>query len=193
MTHTISDLLGAASARAVPVVGAVPDDRLGAATPCAEYDVRALLNHLFSVVVNFQALAAKGDTDLARTPDRVADDGWRERFAAETGRLAAAWAAPGAEEGTAGRMEMPARTVGSLAVLDLTVHGWDLARSVGVPFTPDPACVTEMTALLDGLAPTARRMGVFAEPAPVPADASPFDRLLAATGRDPGWRPPARD
>ncbi|HBF83828.1 MAG TPA: TIGR03086 family protein, partial [Streptomyces sp.] len=55
----ISELLDAAAARTCPVVRAVDDAQLTAPTPCGEYDVRALLNHLFQVVTNFQALAAR--------------------------------------------------------------------------------------------------------------------------------------
>ncbi|AXK33756.1 TIGR03086 family protein [Streptomyces armeniacus] len=190
MTHTISELFGAAAARAVPVVRGVPDERLGGPTPCAEYDVRALLNHLFAVVVNFQAYAVKEDADFSETPDRL-HGGWREEFAREAARLAEAWAAPGAEDGVAGQMAMPARTVASLALLDLTVHPWDLARATGAYFTPDDACVAELEKLLGQLGPLPREMKVFGEPVPVGDGASAFDRLLAATGRDPAWTPPA--
>ncbi|MFJ4125271.1 maleylpyruvate isomerase N-terminal domain-containing protein [[Kitasatospora] papulosa] len=46
---TISELLEEATARAVPVVRGIDDAQLAGGTPCSEYDVRALLNHLFSV------------------------------------------------------------------------------------------------------------------------------------------------
>lgn len=63
----ISTLLDAAAQVALPVLRAVRDDQLGRPTPCSEYDVRALLNHLFQVVVAFQTLAAKKDVDFSRT------------------------------------------------------------------------------------------------------------------------------
>ncbi|MEU3606491.1 TIGR03086 family metal-binding protein [Streptomyces sp. NPDC035033] len=190
--HRISDLLRAAADRAVPLVGGLEDASLGAPTPCAEYDVRALLNHLFSVVVNFQALAAKGTPDFSTTPDRVAEPGWREGFAVETGRLVEAWAAPGAEEGTSGAMGLPARTVGSMVLLDLTVHAWDLARATGREFVPDPAVVAGLTDEVERMAPMARRMNVFAETVDLPAGASAFERLMATTGRDPRAWPAGR-
>ncbi|RSS51215.1 TIGR03086 family metal-binding protein [Streptomyces sp. WAC01280] len=184
-TPRIADLLRTAAAHAAPVVGATTDDSLGAPTPCAEYDVRALLNHLFAVVVNFQALAAKEPADFASTPDRLAEDGWRERFSVETGKLVTAWAAPGAEEGTSGAMELPARTVGSMVLLDLTVHAWDLARATGRGFEPDPAVVAGLVEEVERMAPMARKMNVFGEGVDLPEGATAFERLLATTGRDP--------
>ncbi|MFE2558024.1 TIGR03086 family metal-binding protein [Streptomyces sp. NPDC059352] len=181
----IGDLLRTAAAHAAPLVGSITDDSLDAPTPCAEYDVRALLNHLFAVVVNFQALAAKEPADFSETPDRLAEDGWRERFVAETGKLVTAWSAPGAEEGTSGAMGMPARTVGSMVLLDLTVHVWDLARATGRGFEPDPAVVAGLAEEVERMAPMARKMNVFGDAVDLPEDATGFERLLATTGRDP--------
>ncbi|MBT2441684.1 TIGR03086 family protein [Streptomyces sp. ISL-36] len=183
--YPLSELLGTAAAQAAPVVRGIADEDLGAPTPCAEYDVRDLLNHLFHVVVNFQALAAKQPSDFSVTPDYLRDADWRTRFETETGKLVEAWAAPGAEEGTTGAMNMPARTVGSMALLDLTVHIWDLARATGRSFEPDPAVVEGLAEEVDRMAPTARKMYVFGEAVELPEDASPFERLLATTGRDP--------
>ncbi|GAA2247299.1 hypothetical protein GCM10010145_13020 [Streptomyces ruber] len=184
--QSISELLEAASARAVPVVRGVPDERLGGPTPCAEYSVRELVGHLTHVVVGFQAYAAKGEADFAVTPDYVGEDpGWRERFAAEAGRLVEAWAAPGAEEGTAGRTGLPARTLGHMVLLDLLVHAWDLAVATGQDFEPDPSVVELLTPVVEQMAPTAREWKAFGAPAPVPDGATAFERLLATTGRDP--------
>ncbi|MFF2719053.1 TIGR03086 family metal-binding protein [Streptomyces sp. NPDC058011] len=190
MTQKISELLEAAAGRALPVVRNIDDAQLDLRTPCAEYDVRALLNHLFLVVVNFQALAARKEADFGHQPEFVTGD-WRARFGAETARLVAAWDAPGAEEGTAGQMGLPARTVGLMVLGDLTVHAWDLARATGGAFVPDPAVVEEVGPGLAALAPQARQMKVFGEPFPVGAGTTAFDRVLAVTGRNPGWRPGA--
>ncbi|MFE2496777.1 TIGR03086 family metal-binding protein [Streptomyces scopuliridis] len=147
------------------------------------------VDHLFQVVVNFQALAAKKDSDFGAAPEHLTG-AWRDRFADETVRLIAAWDAPGAEEGTSGAMGMPARTVGAMVVGDLAVHGWDLARATAQPYEPDAALVGMLGAEFGALAPTARKMGVFGEPVPVGEDAGPFEALLAMTGRDPGWSRP---
>ncbi|MEU6170121.1 TIGR03086 family metal-binding protein [Streptomyces tanashiensis] len=178
-------LLDSAVTHAVPVVCGVDEESFSAATPCDEYDVRALLNHLFHVVVNFRALAAKQPADFSTAPDYVAEADWRARFEAETRKLVTAWSAPGAEDGTTGLMDMPARTVGSMVLLDLTVHAWDVARATGAPFEPAPAVVAELAKVCAEMAPMGRRMNVFAEAVIPPADASAFEHLLATTGRDP--------
>ncbi|MFB7285360.1 TIGR03086 family metal-binding protein [Actinacidiphila glaucinigra] len=192
MTTRTGELLAAARDRALPLVHALPDEALEAPTPCAEYDVRNLLNHLFHVVVGFQALAAREEADFSVTPDRLAEygDGWRARFEEETELLVSAWAVPGADEGVAGSMNLPARTVGAMALLDLTVHPWDLARATGLPYTPDAEGLRALEELVAAMGPTARKMGVFGEPAPMPAGASAFEALLAGTGRDPRWSRP---
>ncbi|WP_055565492.1 TIGR03086 family metal-binding protein [Streptomyces atriruber] len=190
----ISELLALAAERAAPVVRALPDDRLGDPTPCADYDVRALVNHLFHVVVQFQELAAKRNSDFSETPDHLANSGddWRERLLGEVDELVLAWGEPGADEGTTGAMDMPAETVGCMVLLDLTVHAWDLARATGQEYRQGEgegdAVVERLTAAVAGMAPMARKMGVFGEAVPVDeARATAFERLLAETGRDPYW------
>lgn len=191
MTTGISELLDAAARQAQPVVRGVRDDQLGGPTPCVDYTVRDLLNHLFQVVIGFQARAAGEEADFTTTPDYV-ERGWRDRFPGESARLVEAWSAPGAEERTSGPLNLPGRTLGRMALLDLTVHAWDLARATGQRFAPDPAIVSALVALVAEMGPTARERKAFAEPVPLPEGASGFETLLAATGRDPGWAPPAR-
>ncbi|SHE50412.1 TIGR03086 family metal-binding protein [Streptoalloteichus hindustanus] len=179
-----SSLLAVARDRALPVVAAISDDQLGLPTPCAEYTVADLLDHLLHVVVEFQELAVKRDADFSSTP-RYPD--WRARFPVETEALVQAWATPGADVGVTGLMALPATTVGAMALLDLTVHAWDLARATGQDFTPDQDVVDAVAKLVAEIGPMARESKVFGEPLDVAAHASPVESLIAATGRDPGW------
>ncbi|MBO0917031.1 TIGR03086 family metal-binding protein [Streptomyces laculatispora] len=185
----ISELLDAAAEGALPVVRGIDDSRLSDPTPCAQYDVRALVSHLTQVVVNFTALAARQEVEFGETPDAVTGD-WRKRFGEQTAALVDAWARPGAEDGTAGSLGFPARTVGHMALSDLTVHVWDLARATGQEFVPDADVVSELATAMVAMAPKAREAKVFGEPFPVPEGASPFARVLALTGRDPDWQRP---
>ena len=182
MTTEISTLLAAAAERTLPVVRGIRDDQLGGPTPCAEFQVRDLLNHLHQVVVNFQVLAAREQPDFSTTPDVLTGD-WRARFAEETDRLVEAWSDPAALEGVSPGMGMPQALVGNLALVDLTVHGWDLAQATGQAYEPVPAAVTALLPFAEQMAPQARRMGVFGDEAPPPSGAGDFARLLGVTGR----------
>ncbi|MEV1070665.1 TIGR03086 family metal-binding protein [Micromonospora parva] len=190
MSTQTSDLLAAAAPATIGVVRGISDDQLDLPTPCQDYLVRDLLNHLFQVVVNFQDLAEKRQVEWVEKPDHLGD-GWRDRFEVETGRLIAAWSEPSTLEGVSPGMGMPQSVVGGMALLDLTVHGWDLAVATGQPYHPAPEAVAELHALVEQLGPTARTMGVFADPVPpaTPTETPTSDlaHLLTRTGRTPTW------
>ncbi|MEV5690668.1 TIGR03086 family metal-binding protein [Micromonospora globbae] len=186
MATQTSDLLAAAAPRTVAVVRGIADDQLHLPTPCRDYSVRDLLNHLYEVVVNFQDLAAKRPVEWAEKPDFLTD-GWRDRFEVETGKLITAWSDPASLEGMSPGMGMPQTTVGGMVLLDLTVHGWDLAVATGQPYAAAPEAVPVLHDLTESLAPTGRKMGVFADPVPAAEGMPDLDRLLALTGRDPAW------
>ncbi|GAA2621171.1 TIGR03086 family metal-binding protein [Streptomyces axinellae] len=188
MTHDISALMDSAARATAPVVRGITDEQLAAPTPCSEYDVRDLLNHLLHVVIEFQKLAARRAADFKTVPDRLTGE-WRARFEEETDRLVAAWSVPDALEGVSPGMGLPQRTVAYMALGDLAVHGWDLARATGQDYTPAEAAVAELVPVFEQLAPMARKGGVFGAEVPAPPGAGPFEILLAATGRDPGWTP----
>jgi uncharacterized protein (TIGR03086 family) len=82
---------------------------------------------------------------------------------------------------------MPAELIGGMVVGELVVHGWDLAKAVGVvPLWPDDV-LAFLHGAAAGMAQQARDMGIFGPEVPVPADAPVLDRIVAITGRDPGW------
>ncbi|MFC4495071.1 TIGR03086 family metal-binding protein [Streptomyces ovatisporus] len=189
--YDLTGLLKGAAERAEPVVRGVKESDLGSPTPCSEYDVRDLINHLLHVVISFQALAARGTADFSTTPDYLEDSAWRARFGREAGLLVEAWSQPGALEGVSQGMGLPQRTVGEMVLGDMTVHAWDLARATGQDFVPYGPGVPVLNEGFGALAPTGRKMNVFAEPVQVAEDATDFDKLLALTGRDPAWRAPA--
>ncbi|WP_127501477.1 TIGR03086 family metal-binding protein [Actinoplanes solisilvae] len=182
MTTEISTLLAAAAERTVPVVRGIRDEQLGDPTPCTEFQVRDLLNHLSQVVVNFQLLATREQPEFGNAPDVVAD-GWRDRFADETERLVTAWSDPAVLEGESPRMGLPQALVGNLVLVDLMVHGWDLARATGQPYRPDDSAVKAVLPFVERMAPMGRSRGVFGAEVATPADADDFDRLLAICGR----------
>jgi uncharacterized protein (TIGR03086 family) len=183
MTTELSTLLAAAADRTLPVIRGVRDDQLDEPTPCAEFRVRDLLNHLHQVIVNFQVLATGDKADFSSTPDALTGD-WRKSFADETAKLVTAWSDPSALEGLSAGMGLPQAVVGNLALVDLTVHGWDLAHATGQPYEADPATVTALAPIIDQMAPQGRKMGVFGDEVPAPEGAGDFERMLAVSGRN---------
>ncbi len=186
MTTSTSRLLREAATAGVPLVQGIDDSQFDRGTPCAQFTVRDLLNHLFHVIVGFQVLAEKEKFDFGAQPDYLTGD-WRARFAAETETLIKAWAEPSALEGVSPGMGLPQETVGAMALLDLTVHVWDLARATGREYEAPPTVTAALHSFAERMAPMARQWKVFADEVPVEPTASPFERLLGLSGRDPRW------
>ncbi len=173
----------------------ITDDQLTDPTPCGNTPVAQLLDHVDGLSQAFRAAAAKDLgplTSQAPSPDagRLTDD-WRTRIPAQLAALAEAWKAGDAWEGMtqAGGVDLPGDVAGRVAMNEVTVHGWDLARATGQPFDADPDTIA---ACLDFVEPTASpdgTPGLFGPMIELPADAPPLDRLLGLTGRDPAWGP----
>lgn len=187
MSEDVKELLTEAAAAAMPVIEDIDDADLDGPTPCADFTVRELANHLHQVIVNFQILATRAGADWSNTPDVLAEPGWKKSFAVETQKLAEAWGAPDALEGVSAGMGLPQTIVAQMALLDLTLHAWDLARGTGHEFRPAPAAVDALTGFIETMAPMARKNGVFKDEVAVPEDADAFERLLGKSGRDPRW------
>ena len=71
---------------------------------------------------------------------------------------------------------------------DLVVHGSDIARATGQPWSVTEAEAASLHATADGWGDALYSEGVCSGAVPVPDDASATDRLLARLGRDPEWR-----
>lgn len=171
----------------------VRDDQLQDRTPCPEMAVADLLDHIGGLSTAFAAAARKAPLSGGGNPSAEGsrlEEGWRDRIAGQLSDLGEAWRDPTAFDGTtmAGPIEMPANEAALVALDEVTVHGWDLARATGQEYRPDAAaveaCLGFVTAF-DG--PTDGSL--FGPPVDVPANAPALDRLIGATGRDPRWTP----
>jgi uncharacterized protein (TIGR03086 family) len=182
------------AAEVARVIDGVRDDQLTDPTPCDGTSVAAMLDHFVGLTVAFRLGAEKSPMEGAPSADAdhlPAD--WRERLPAQLDALVAAWDQPEAWDGTTevGGVRMPAAAMGVVAANEVLVHGWDLAVATGQPYAVDPltaeACLEFNKGFAVG-APEARD-AMYGPVVPVPSDASLFDRLLGATGRDPAWAP----
>ncbi|MDN3239520.1 TIGR03086 family metal-binding protein [Glycomyces tritici] len=178
------------------LVDQVRDEGLGDATPCGHYTQAQLLNHLTGLSLAFTA-AARGETGPHNDappgePPTSLEPGWRDELKQRLGELADAWSEPSAWEGEAlaGGVTLPASVMGLVALNEVAVHGWDLAAATGRPYALDPDVIETLTAFTGQDADDqSAREGVYAPVVELPAGASPQDRLIALTGRDPAWRP----
>ena len=73
-------------------------------------------------------------------------------------------------------------------LVDSVAHGWDLARTLGLPYEPDAEAVHAALRMAELIPDEGReKNGSFVHSVDVPADASELDRFLALLGRDPAW------
>lgn len=185
---TTIDLLLQALAAFGSRVRAVPADRWDAPTPCADWTVRDLVNHLTSEhlwaphLLRGESLDEVGDR---YDGDLVGDDPTRAWSSAEA-HSAAAWKTLLSPDQpvtlSAGRT-----TAGAYAeemLLDLVVHGWDLARGAGQSKAMDPTATDHVLAFVEPHVESWRKAGIFGDRVET-ASTQPQDRLLALLGRDP--------
>jgi uncharacterized protein (TIGR03086 family) len=192
----LHEMMASAGHAVVEVARDVKPDQLDQPTPCPDWDVRALVNHLMFWTAFRSELAARKQTAPADDPLTEETDFTRERHWAETldtqlAKATAAWAEPGATDGDTGLAggSMPARMIGMMMLGELVVHGWDLARATGHELVVDPTVAETTHEMLAGMAPQGREMGAFGSEVVVPDAATPLDRVLGLSGRDPHWTP----
>jgi len=181
------------AARLAHLLEGVSDDALDAPTPCADLPLRGLIGHVDQFAVAFAAKAQPGASSPPGPPPSL-EPGWRDRISAHLAALGEAWLAPEAWEGmtSAGGIDLPASMAARVALDELVVHGWDIARSTGQPFEPDEDELGHIETTVRQFRgdQTGEIPGLFGPLVPVPDDAPLLDQILGMTGRDPGWRPP---
>lgn len=172
----------------------VTDEQLALPTPCEKLRLDELVAHIGGLASAFAAAAAKEPGPLTDTPPTDGADidaDWRTGYPERLAALATAWQDPDAWQGMtrAGGVELPAEVMGSVALAEVVIHGWDVARSIGLPYDSEPATVQACLAHLAQF-DAAGTDGMFGPAVPVASDAPAFDRVIALSGRDPAWRAP---
>jgi uncharacterized protein (TIGR03086 family) len=173
-------------------VAGVREPDLPQPTPCEDWDVSRLLDHLTADLETFNRVAGGDPVDLVSAIDPAAPENvgraWPDpakHFARLAEESRALWNRPGALEQSykTSRSEMPGEGLIMITLIDTLVHGWDLAKATGqdaeMPEDVAGAALAFTTKMMKG-----RRVG-FGEPVPVPDDASVTDRLVGWLGRHP--------
>jgi len=184
------------------VIAGVKPDQLHGPTPCTEFDVSVLLDHLVMVL---ERTAAIGRGEPAMSVQPVArTDGWADAWRAAAHATRDAWS----DEATLDRkVELPWTTMPGADLLrlytsEVTVHTWDLATATGQRPVWDDEVVGVAFAAMQQQLPAEGRKAVieeamkhlppgtpivfpFADAVEVPASSPPIDRLVGWTGRVP--------
>lgn len=177
--------LGQALAATQAVVSAVRDGQWAAPTPCTELDAQGVLNHLVQGNLLFAALIQGTPPPVPGGDHLGHDPGAAYRQAA--GRLQAAFAGPRVLQSvyTAPFGTAPGAVLAHVRIVEVLVHGWDLARATGQRAV-FPADVAERALAGSRRNLTSRPPGPgapFAAEVPVPAGAPAIDRLAGFLGR----------
>lgn len=171
-------------------VEAVGDDQWGSRTPCADWAVRDLVNHLVGEerwtppLLAGSTIEEVGD---ALEGDLLGDDPRATvRDAAEQANAAVAERVPtgGVVQLSYGAEEVD-EYVAQLTT-DHLVHAWDLAAAIGADRRLDPELLEAVAGWFADKQRLYRAAGLIALPVPTDSD-DPQARLLGAFGRDPDW------
>jgi uncharacterized protein (TIGR03086 family) len=162
------------------VVQTIGEDDLHRPTPCREFDVTALADHLIDTIARLGAAA--GIPSARPTGDSVG-----QRIQQQTQPILAGWRRrASADDVIFGGRVLPAHLALGIMSLELLVHGWDFAVALRRPFHVSDAHAAHVLALArQTLTAQSRAIAGFDPPVPVPANAGALDVLVAFTGRDP--------
>jgi len=180
------ELDGRALHELAETVALIEPEQWGLPTPCEQWNVRDLLEHIVAVNRKYQRIPG-GDpwlpgvegVDLGDEPSRT----YRETIRP----FLTAWRGPGVLDRptqTQGDQTVPAELALRAHLRETLVHGWDLAVAIGRPAPFDDAVVQACLQSVAGT-PAIRPEGVgYADAVPVGEDAAPIVQLAAFFGRD---------
>jgi uncharacterized protein (TIGR03086 family) len=187
-------LLERALEQTAEVIAAIPADEGALATPCAAWDVDALVRHLVHQDLRNFLISARGGTADWHAPAGDADEDWTTAFETRAGELLEVWRAADLDRMTdlPGGRQAPLGTRADQQIAELAMHSWDLAKATDQHVDLDPELAEYALAWSHQmLRPDFRGPGkAFGFEIPVPADAPAYDRLAGWFGRDPGWTSP---
>jgi uncharacterized protein (TIGR03086 family) len=188
--------LGPAAERMAHLLQQVNDDQLDAPTPCPDYSLGDLIDHVGGLTLAFTGAAAKdvGDAGAQGPSGDVSrlEPSWRDRIGRDLKTLVEAWRRPDAWTGmtSAGGVDLPGEVAGLVALDELVVHGWDVARASGQDYVIDDASLGAVHSFVEqfsGPGQEESRAGLFGHEVEVDPGAPLLDRVIGMTGRDPRW------
>jgi uncharacterized protein (TIGR03086 family) len=177
MEHDLLNIYEQASEWTVTKVAGATT-RMDAPTPCDDWDVRTLMNHMLDTQHYFLGVARSDDTPPpSPTPPQLLGDNPVIDFERARSDNLQAFAKPGVIDKTGPSL--------GIAFSDQLLHSWDLAKATGQDETMPQGLAQAAYDVIHGRFTDEQRKGIFKPEIAVPTDASEQDKLLAYTGRDP--------
>ena len=163
------------------VLHPIANDDLSKQTPCREFDIAKLTDHLMN------SITVIGGAAGAELPERDAADSVERQVIAAARPALDAWHRRGLDGTVAfGQNEAPARVMAGILSLEFLIHAWDYAMAMGRDLDAPDSLTEYVMGLAQGIiTPQGRTTAGFDPPVEVPDDAGALDRLVAYTGRNP--------
>jgi uncharacterized protein (TIGR03086 family) len=169
------------------IVAGIPPDRWLDATPCAGWDVRALVNHLVSGNLWAAELAAGATIDDVggRLDGDLLGSAPARSYTESATSAAAAFRRPGVLDAPCAVSygPVPGSVYAGHRFVDVFIHGWDLAAATGQDTTLDAGLLEACQEILEPQLDAFREAGAFGGEVDVPPGASAQARFLARLGR----------
>lgn len=184
----------------VDIAELVTDERLTDPTPCAGWSVGDLLAHMAVQHRGFAAAARGHGADPALWHPRPPGPHTRAEYRESAAEVLAAFAEPDVPQRLFAMPEfgpgvtVPGHRAIGFHLVDYVVHGWDLARALGVGYPWDPDFAEPVLRIVEKVpdGPERESPGApFARALPDGDSGTPLERILRLLGRSPRW--PATD
>ncbi len=163
------------------VLHPIANDDWSKQTPCREFDIAKLTDHLMN------SITVIGGAAGAELPERDAADSVERQVIAAARPALDAWHRRGLDGTVAfGQNEAPARVMAGILSLEFLIHAWDYEMAMGRDLDAPDSLAEYVMGLARGIiTPQGRTSAGFDDPLEVSADAGALDRLVAYTGRNP--------
>src|SRR5579875_368702 len=163
------------------VLHPIARDDLAKPTPCSEFDVSKMTDHLVN------SITVLGGAAGAEFPDRDPGDSVERQVIGAARPALDAWHRRGLDGTiTIGSNELPAKVAAGILSIEFLVHAWDYAKATGHPIDVADSVAEYVLGLAKkNITPQGRSVVGFDDPVDVADNAPPLDRLIAFTGRSP--------
>ncbi len=174
------------------VVAQVKSEDMQKPTPCTEWNVHDLLNHIINEIawvkplLEGKTIKEVGNLLEGDLVGRDLNTAWQMYTgqAIEAATITASDAVVHVSSGDKTVKDYLNEVAG-----DIIVHGWDLARAINASYKIDDDTVVAVLDATKDMLPAARKAGEVKEMVAVSEDAGAEERLLAAFGRSIMWKP----